>query len=130
MSAESDLREAYREWRRLAQAEGEAIRSSNWELLAACQNALEILREQITSLMPQVHQEWAAARIDRTKRQEEINVILRGLIEIARRNQILLAGLREAAQSRLKHLNQAGQNLKQLRRSYAATTLSTWQSFS
>ena len=130
MSAESDLREAYREWRRLAQAEGEAIRSSNWSLLAACQNALANLREHISSLTPQVHQEWAAAKIDRAKRQEEINVIIRGLIEIARRNQILLAGLREAAQARLKQLNRAGSNLKQLRRSYASTTLSTWQSFS
>lgn len=130
MSAERDLRAAYREWKRLAQAEGEAIRCANWGLLAACQNALEQLRERITRLMPAVHQEWADTRANRAERQEEINVILRGLIEIARRNQILLTGLREAAQARLKNLGEAGKNLKQLRRSYGSSTLTTWSSFS
>ena len=124
MSAESDLREAYREWRRLAQAEGQAIRAANWSLLSACQKALALLREHITTLLPKVQQEWTEAR------QEEINDILRGLIDLARRNQILLRGLREAAQAKLLTLNEAGKNLKQLRRSYGQTSLSTWQSFS
>jgi hypothetical protein len=130
MSAERELREAYREWRRLAQAEGEAIRAANWSLLSACQKALSLLREQITSLLPKVQQEWTEAQVDKAARQEEINQIIRGLIEIARRNQILLRGLREAAQAKLLTLNEAGKKLKQLRRSYGQTSLSTWQSFS
>jgi uncharacterized protein involved in exopolysaccharide biosynthesis len=130
MSAEADLREAYREWRRLAQAEGEAIRAANWSLLSACQKALGLLREQITELVPKVQQEWTEAQVDRAARQEEINEIIRGLIEIARRNQTLLRGLREAARAKLETLNEAGKNLRQLRRSYGQTSLSTWQSFS
>jgi len=130
MSAENDLREAYREWRRLAQAEGEAIRAANWSLLSACQKALSLLREQITSLLPKVQQEWTEAQVDKAARQEEINQIIRGLIEIARRNQILLRGLREAARAKLETLSETGKNLKQLRRSYGQTSLSTWQSFS
>jgi len=130
MSAESDLREAYREWRRLAQAEGEAIRAANWSLLSACQKALGLLREQITGLLPRVQQEWTEAQVDKAARQEEINQILRGLIEIARRNQILLSGMREAARVKLETLGEAAKNLKQLRRSYGQTSLSTWQSFS
>ena len=64
MSAESDLREAYREWRRLAQAEGQAIRAANWSLLSACQKALALLREHITTLLPKVQQEWTEAQVD------------------------------------------------------------------
>jgi hypothetical protein len=130
MSAEKALREAYREWQRLAQAEGEAIRAANWSLLFACQKALQLLRERITSLLPAVHQEWAETKIDPAQRREELYGIIHRLIDITRHNKIMLQGMREAAQVKLKSLDGARKQLRQLRSSYGQTTVNTWQSFS
>ena len=130
MSAEQALREAYREWQRLAEAEGEAIRAANWSLLFACQKTLQLLRERITGLLPKVHQEWAETPADRVKRREELLAMVHRLIDKTRQNQTLLRGMREAAQVKIKNLGEARNKLKQLRGSYAQTTVSTWHSFS
>jgi hypothetical protein len=47
MSADRDLQNSYREWRRLAEAEGEAIRAGNWMLVFDCQNVLRQLQPRI-----------------------------------------------------------------------------------
>ena len=52
MNATDDLTAAYQEWRRLAEAEGEAIRVCDWGLVSACQKALQLLQGRITRLSP------------------------------------------------------------------------------
>ena len=97
LNAERDLLAACREWRRLAEAEGEAIRTRNWELCSACQNALQFLRERITALLPTVRDEWARAGGDHAARQQAFGDTLHRLIELERRNQTLLQSPRRPA---------------------------------
>lgn len=130
MTAERDLLEAYREWRRLAEAEGEAIRTGNWGLCAACQKALEHLRERITALMPAVREEWSRPGCDPVAKQQSLDATLHELIHLQQRNKTLLQAVREATRAKLSQLGEARLKLKQLRRSYAMTTRGVWSSFS
>lgn len=130
MKAERDLQEAYREWRRLAEAEGEAIRTGNWSLCAACQKALQNLRERITALMPAVREEWSQPGCDRAAKQQSLDATIRELIHLQQRNKTLLQAVREATRVKLNQLGEARLKLKQLRQSYAMTSRSAWSSFS
>ena len=118
LKAEADLFEACREWRRLAEAEGEAIRTGNWGFCAACQNALKNLRGRMTALMPAVHAEWQQPGCDRAARQQLFDDTVRQLIQLERRNHTLVKAVRQATHAKLQQLNEAKIKLKQLRRSY------------
>jgi hypothetical protein len=130
LNAERDLLAAGREWRRLAEAEGEAIRTRNWELCSACQNTLQLLRERMTALLPAVRAEWSRPGGDGAARQQAFDDTLRRLIELERRNQTLIESLREAARTKIQQLNEAKIKLKQLRRSYGFAHAPAQQSFS
>jgi ketosteroid isomerase-like protein len=121
LKAEHDLFEACREWRRLAEAEGEAIRTGNWGLCAACQKALQNLRERMTALLPGVRAEWAQPGGDHAARQQQFDDTLRQLIQLQRRNHTLVQAVRAATHAKIQQLNQARIKLKQLRRSYGFT---------
>jgi hypothetical protein len=129
LNTERDLLAACREWRRLAEAEGEAIRTRNWELCSACQNALQVLRERITALLPAVRAEWARPNGDGAARQQAFDDTIRRLVELERRNQTLIESLREAARTKIQQLNEAKIKLKQLRRSYGFAHAAARQSF-
>ena len=129
LNAERDLLAAGREWRRLAEAEGEAIRTRNWELCSACQNTLQLLRERMTALLPTVRAEWARANGGGAARQQAFDDTLRRLIELECRNQTLIQSLREAARTKIQQLNEAKIKLKQLRRSYGFAHAPAQQSF-
>ena len=130
MNAETALLEAYREWRRLAETEGEAIRTCNWSLCAACQKALQHLRDRITALMPGLRAEWSQRGCNRAAKQQSLDETILELIRLGRRNQTLLDAVREAAQTKLKQLNQARGNLQRLKQSYHFTQPPAWSSFS
>lgn len=115
-----DLLEACREWRRLAEAEGEAIRTRNWDLCSACQKALQDLRDRVTALMPVVRAEWSQSGGDGPARQQSLDDTLRQLIGLERRNLTLLKELRAAGHAEIQQLNQSKIKLKQLRRSYGS----------
>jgi hypothetical protein len=130
MNAERELLDAYHEWRRLAETEGEAIRTCNWSLCAACQKALQHLREKITALMPNLQKEWSQPDCNRAAKQESLDKTIMELIHLGRRNQTLLNALREVAQTKLKQLDQARRNLQRLKQSYRFAEPPAWSSFS
>lgn len=130
MSAEQDLLAAYREWRRLAEAEKEAICARNWGLLAAFQAALKNICGRISGLAQAARIEWAAAGCDRAAKERQVAAVLRELTVLEHRNQALINAMREAAQARLQQLNQAGHNLQRLKQSYAFAPPPAWSSFS
>jgi hypothetical protein len=130
LNAERDLAEACREWRRLAEAEGEAIRTGNWGLCAACQKALQHLRERMDAILPAARADWARSGNDRPSREQRFNDTLRELIAVERRNQTLLQSVRAAAHVKIQELNLARINLKQLRRSYGFAHDAPMNSFS
>ena len=130
MNAEHALREAYQEWRRLAEAEGEAIRAGNWMLLFDCQNALRRLQPLIIRRTGEVRQEWAQAGLDYREKEDDLGALVKSLIELERRNHSLLETRRHAAEAELAKLEQAGLTLRRIQRSYAPTRPASWTSFS
>jgi hypothetical protein len=130
LNTEHDLLEACREWRRLAEAEGEAIRTGNWGLCAACQKSLQQLRERMSALMPAVRAGWRQSGSNRPARMQAFDDTLHQLIQLERRNHTLLQAVRAATHDKLQQLNQAKIKLKQLRRSYGFTRETALNSYS
>jgi hypothetical protein len=130
MSADHELTEAYQEWRRLAESEGQAIQACNWSLLAACQKALQNLQLRITKISSAARSEWKKMGVARKKREEQINATIYELIELEKRNNTLLKSIRETTQERLEQLDCAGKNLKRIHRSYSSESPIGWSSFS
>jgi hypothetical protein len=118
MNATRDLTEAYQEWRRLAEAEGEAIRACNWGLVSACQKALQNLQARITRLSPMARNEWAKLGPRGAAEERTMQAAIRELIPLQRRNQTLIHAICEATRTKLEDLRRAGRNLKKLRNSY------------
>jgi len=129
MNADRDLHQACQEWRRLAEAEGEAIRAGNWLVVHDCQNALRDLQPRLSELNLQARQEWSRQGCEQEKDKNLLTVI-HSLIELERRNYTWLNVRREAARAHLDQLEQAGRDLKRIRHSYAPAQHATWSSFS
>lgn len=130
MSASEQLHQAYREWRRLAEAEGEAIRSSNWALVQSCQDSLHSLQPEIIRFNHEARKEWVQSGCDVTAEEDAIRVVITELIEIERRNSACLNEMKTVVQTQLNELQQSGHTLRQVQRSYAPPPGSAWCSFS
>ena len=85
MNAETQLQDALQEWQRLAEAEGEAIRVSNWALVAECQKALRDLRPKLNEFTRTAREEWASLGAQARSKQDALRLALGGLIEIESR---------------------------------------------
>jgi hypothetical protein len=130
MSADTQLQDAYQEWRRLAEAEGEAIRTSNWTAVHDCQAALQQLQPRIIRCTDEAQQEWTRLGADRSSKEKDLRSVVSGLIELEWRNNALLNVLNQAAKAEMGELEQAGQNLRRVQRSYAPARPAAWTSFS
>jgi hypothetical protein len=130
MNASDELQNAYQEWRRLAKAEGEAIRDSNWSLVADCQNAMQKVQGQVLQWSDEARKEWARLGVEGASREKSVRTLITELIEIERRNNVLLDTVRQAATAQLVELKQAGHTLRQVQRSYAPARPPVWTSFS
>src|ERR1051326_8835249 len=121
MIADAELHAAYAEWRRLAEAEGEAIRAENWLVVADCQSAMERLQSRIIRCSEEARKEWNRTGVDRMEREKTIRAAVTELVEIERRNNSLLNLARRAAQEHLEQWSEAGRTLRRVQRSYAPT---------
>jgi hypothetical protein len=130
MNAEPALREAYREWRRLAVAEGDAIRARNWGLVSDCQQALRQLQTRITELNNSTRNEFHPAMPPSLERKQPLGTIVMQLIEIGRRNQARLKEVRETARREAAAREQTARNLRRLQRSYGAPRPPAWTTVS
>jgi lipopolysaccharide biosynthesis regulator YciM len=130
VSADQKLKAAFDEWRRLATAEGAAIRGSNWPVVADCQNALQQLQSSISHFMEEARQDGAGLEADRQAQENHFQAAIAELIEIERQNNALLADVRQFAQARFSQLEQAGHTLRQVQRSYSPASPPAWTSFS
>jgi hypothetical protein len=130
MSAEQALLNAYSEWRRLAEAEGKAVRMRNWNLLLECQQAIKKIQPLITQLRFAARDEWKNSGADRAAKEDSLRAIVSKLIELGQRNKMLLQTARDAAQAKRQELEQAGRNLKRLQLSYVSARPAAWTSFS
>lgn len=112
------------EWRRLAEAEGQAIRSGNWPFVADCQAALARLRARIDELTINARStDSCPARVPHRSTVLE-------LIELQSRNLAALQQRREKLSSHIESLARSGRNLRGIQRSYAPAGPGAWSSYS
>jgi hypothetical protein len=130
MSASEQLHEAYREWRRLAEAEGEAIRTNNWSRVQECQKSLHSLQPAIIRFSQEARNEWVQLGRDISSEENTIRLLIGELIELERRNSAWLSDMQKAVQTQLNQLQHTGHTLRQVQRSYAPASGSSWTSFS
>jgi hypothetical protein len=130
MSADAILQNAYVEWRRLAEAEGNAIRSGNWSAVADCQNALERLQSRILICANDARQEWIRSGADRSAKEESLCATIHELIQLERRNSAILDLARLTTGTQLEELSEARRVLRRVQRSYSPKPEAAWTSFS
>jgi hypothetical protein len=130
MSADRDLQNSYREWRRLAEAEGEAIRAGNWMLVFDCQNVLRQLQPRIVRQTEAAHREWVNLGLDSEVMENNLNAVIHPLIELECRNRSLIDARQRLAREELAKLEQASLTLRRIQRSYLPPNSARWISFS
>ena len=130
MGVNDPLQEAYKEWRRLAETEGEAIRSGNWPMVEACQKALQQLQPVILRHTQAVQSEWKRSRVNRPEKENQVREAIADLIRLESRNNALLQSVRQAARAQIERLEQTGRVLRQVQRFYAPSRPAAWTSFS
>ena len=118
MSAEHELFHAYREWRRLVEAEGLAIQQHNWDLLADCHLAIRDFQDLVPRLMLAAREEWHRPGSDLAEKEKTVQRFVSELLVLTRRNQNLLQTARTNASQRLDELGETRRNLKKLHHSY------------
>jgi hypothetical protein len=118
MNTDRDLQQSYQEWRRLAEAEGEAIRAGNWMLVFDCQNALRQLQPRIVRQTEAARREWTALGLDPETMEFEMDTMIHTLIELEGRNNPLINARRWLAQEELAKLEQASLTLRRIQRCY------------
>jgi hypothetical protein len=120
MKADHPLADACKEWRRLAQAEGEAIRTLNWPLALDCQQALQQLQPRMLRQIEAARQEGSQPGVDRAAREESFRAAVAELIDLETRNSTLLDHVRQTGRSQLSQLEHAGRTLRRVKHSYLA----------
>jgi len=130
MTGEDRLLEAYQDWRRLAEFEGEAIRTDNWVLVADCQKKLAALQSRIIRLTNQAREEWRRSGVDLTQKENNLRQTVSSLIELEMQNSSSLTAAKEGARAQLAQAEVIRQNLKRVHRSYSSTGPAVWSSFS
>jgi len=112
------------EWRRLVEAEGQAIRSGNWPFVTQCQAALATLRATIDELTISARSKDSCP----VKAPHRSTVL--ELIELQRRNLATLQQRRDKLSSHIESLARTGRNLRGIQRSYAPAGPAAWSSYS
>jgi hypothetical protein len=130
MTADAALLESYREWRRLAELQGEATRARDWSLVADYQNQLSALQPTITRLARQARENWLSDGVNRAEKENHLRGIISDLIELESQNNASLAAAKEVTRKQLDQLDSARQNLKRVQRSYSPLRPAVWNSFS
>jgi len=130
MSTEAELQQAYAEWRRLAEAEGNAIRAGNWPFVAECQKALSLLPAIIDRLTEHSRQQTQLPRADGTPRKAICGATILELMELQRRNLAALHQRRQNLAAHIQQVSRTSQNLRAIQRSYATPKASGWSSYS
>ena len=115
--------ELYAEWRRLTEAEADAIEREAWDLLSVHQRAKVELRDAI------VQAEEACGPFEGAEEVRRREVIAE-LICLETRNHEAITRRRCAAQSEQAGLERRRQDLRRIQRTFGARREAVWQSYS
>jgi hypothetical protein len=127
---EKALFEAYQDWRRLAELEGDGIRARDWTLVTDCQNRLAALQTRIIRLTHDTREEWRRAGADLAQKENYLRHTVSSLMELEMTNSSALSAAKEVTRGQLHQLDGARQNLKRVERSYSSVGTVGWNSFS
>jgi len=130
MTHEKALFEAYQDWRRLAELEGDGIRARDWTLVTDCQNRLAALQTRIIRLTHDTREEWRRTGADLAQKENNLRQTVSSLIELEMTNSSALSAAKEVTRGQLHQLDGARQNLKRVERSYSSVGTVGWNSFS
>lgn len=130
MSAKKNLVAAYSSWEQLTQAEGAAIAQDNWSKVSECQQTKLGLQRKIIHLTEAAQAECIESGQDKKTLEREVRGIINTLIALESRNAELLAGRKQAAETRKLELEQSSQNLRRVQKSYSPPTGAIWNSYS
>lgn len=100
----------------MSEAEGEAIRTSEWPQVRHCQNAKAQLQREIVAATEAVNTGAHSPEALRNHFQP----VLEHLIQLELRNNSWLGQQRETLEEERDQMNQSQRNLSQIRRSYGA----------
>jgi len=130
MNPNPDLDHAYSEWRRLAEAEGKAIRAGDWAFVADCQKALRFLQSVIDRISKSKPPESPRKDPNISVPRLTSRATVLELIELQRQNLAALQQRRERLSAHVEQLSRSGRNLRGIQRSYATSSSSGWSSYS
>jgi hypothetical protein len=117
---EKALFEAYQDWRRLAELEGEGIRARDWTLVKDCQNRLAALQTRIIRLTNDAREEWRRSGADLAQKENHLRQIVSSLMKLEMANSAALSAGKESTREQLNQLGAVRQNLKRVERSYSS----------
>jgi len=127
---EKALLEAYEDWRRLTELEGEGIRARDWTLVTDCQNRLATLQTRMIRLTSDARAEWRRTGTDLSEKESHLRQTVSSLMELEMANSASLSAAKEAACLKMNQLDSARQNLKRVERTYSSTGSAGWNSYS
>jgi hypothetical protein len=130
MTAGDDLDHAYSEWRRLAEAEGKAIRAGDWRLVADCQKALAQLQSVIDRLSIRNQPESSLPESRNAGRKLTSRATILDLIELQRQNLATLLQRRQRLSEHIEQTSRTNRNLRGIQRTYASPPPAAWNSYS
>jgi hypothetical protein len=130
MSAFQELNGLYQEWRRLSEAEGEAIRRGEWPAVEQCQEAKYKLQSCITMATEVYQSDLAHPGGDPLDYDRQFRGIVADLIQLEERNGKWLEDQKRQAREQLEELARTSSNLRLVRRAYASGRSAAWSSYS
>lgn len=123
MSTPAELLQWFSEWRRLTDAEGEAIAAAAWATLLEVQSAKARLQVDILG--------WERACAPQSVRDfPALRPLLGEIIGLEARNRDRLARLDHEARVERESLDRSRRDLRRLQGSFAAPATPAWESYS
>lgn len=129
MHTQYDLIELYSQWRRLTEAEGEAINQGRWQDVDHQQALKQELKDRIL-LATENWQSDYPVRLTQAEYDRRFRAIISELIVMESANHATLCARREALQQERGRAGQTLQNLRGLNRTYGRQQQTCWHSYS
>ncbi len=128
--ARDQLRQLYRQWQSLTQAEGDAIRRGSWPILARLQASKRLLQQSITTATRGLEAEQAAHGIGRGHLEDEFGGLVADLMQLESRNLESLEAQLRLAKAHEQELESSAARLRLIRDTYGHERPSLWHSYS
>jgi hypothetical protein len=126
MTAHHQLHRLYEEWKTLTEEETEAIKHSFWPEVDRCQESKMMLKAHIIKENDNLACELKGAPGGAAEIEESIRRQVDGLIVLEAANAELICQKKESVAQQLRDLDKSSGNLRQIHKSYANTSRSTY----